>query len=68
MLEQIKQVIRDYHFDLDSRKNGIIAQNNAIQKIQHILNMEWNQGLEKFRRENDANNIREGSKLLDNEG
>jgi hypothetical protein len=54
-LEQIRGVIRDYHFDLDSRKHGGNASWVAFDKIKSILGMHWRQGEETKRRREQGN-------------
>ena len=43
-LEQVKQVIRDYHFALDLRQNGGQAAWHAVEKLEKIFDMPWKQG------------------------
>lgn len=42
--------IRDYHFALDSREHGGVAQDKAIKAIESALNLHWRQGEELERR------------------
>lgn len=42
--------IRDYHFALDSREHGGVAQDKAIKAIESSLNIHWQQGEELARR------------------
>lgn len=42
--------IRDYHFALDSREHGGVAQDKAIKAIESALNLPWRQGEELERR------------------
>jgi len=42
--EKIREVIREYYRALNQRKHGGLAQDNAFQRIQDILGMQWDQG------------------------
>ena len=42
--------IKDYHFALDSREHGGVAQDKAIKAIESALNLHWRQGEELERR------------------
>ncbi|MFM0095608.1 hypothetical protein PQQ87_08345 [Paraburkholderia nemoris] len=53
-LEEIKQAVRDYHYALDTRQHGGIAQDRAFNAICKTLGMHWQQGAEKARRESEA--------------
>lgn len=50
MLDQIREVIRDQHFALDTMKHYRVSMALAIEKIEKILGMEWSQGQEAERR------------------
>lgn len=43
-LNSIKNAIRIYYRDLDTRQHGGVAQDKAFHKIQTILGMYWRQG------------------------
>lgn len=45
-LEEIRQVIKDYHFALDNRVHGGVAQDVAFAKICKALDIPWVQGQE----------------------
>ena len=51
MLDAIRKVIRDYHYALDMRQHGGVAQGTAFNAIQNILSMPWVAGREKQDRE-----------------
>ena len=55
LLEQIKAAIRDYHWALDMRMNGNLAQTQAFGKVQELLGMPWKQGAEEQRRRRGEN-------------
>ena len=44
--DQIRQIIKDYHFQLDLRQNGGAAAVQAMLKLQVLLGMEWIEGAE----------------------
>ena len=46
----LEAALRDYHFALDSRKNGDVAADNLRRRIEEILGMPWEQGVEMKRR------------------
>lgn len=43
-LDTIREAIKGYYADLDQRKHGGIAQDQAFRKIERILGMHWEQG------------------------
>lgn len=45
-LEPIRQAIRDYHYALDTRQHGDLAQSSAFNEISQHLGMHWQQGKE----------------------
>lgn len=45
-LEPIRQAIRDYHYALDTRQHGGVAQGKAVRAIEEALGMNWKQGEE----------------------
>lgn len=49
-LGAIEQAIRDYHYALDTRQHGGVAQDRAIISICTTLDMHWEQGKEANRR------------------
>ena len=49
-IEALEAALRDYHFALDSRKNGDVAADNLRRRIEEILGMPWEQGVEMKRR------------------
>lgn len=49
-MQKIRAAIQDYHFALDSRAHGGIAQNRAFNAICEALGMHWEQGKELQRR------------------
>lgn len=51
VLEQIKQAIKDYHYALDTRQHGGVAQDKAYRAIEDAMGLPWRQGEEKARRE-----------------
>ena len=56
-IASIQKAIRDYHYALDTRQHGGVAQDKALDSICRILDMHWIQGEEKKRREeNDQRN------------
>ncbi|BCS54764.1 hypothetical protein [Geobacter sp. SVR] len=50
VLAATETAIRDYHFALDSREHGGVAQDKAIKTIEDALNLPWRQGEELERR------------------
>ena len=44
--DQVRQIIKDYHFQLDLRQNGGAAAVQALLKLQVLLGMEWIEGAE----------------------
>lgn len=54
-VEAVKLVIRDYHYGLDTRKNGNLIAGQAVSAIQVALGMEWIQGAEATRRSQTGN-------------
>lgn len=50
----IRRAIRDYHYALDTRQNGGIAQHKAFEAICQALGMHWVQGQEKTIRDGGA--------------
>ncbi len=46
----IEDAIRDYHYALDTRQHGAVAQDKAIKAIEGILSLPWRQGEELQRR------------------
>jgi hypothetical protein len=40
-LEKIEGAIREYHFALDNRKHGGVAQDVALNRIMDVLDMHW---------------------------
>jgi hypothetical protein len=59
-LDVIKDAIRDYHYALDTRQHGGVAQDRAFNAICKALDMHWQQGLEKARREPTQGEVRLG--------
>jgi hypothetical protein len=49
-LTEIQQAIADYHFALDTRAHGGVAQDRAFNAICNVLGMHWKQGEEFDRR------------------
>jgi uncharacterized protein (DUF2461 family) len=49
-LKEVRQAIADYHFELDSRQHGGVAQNNAFNAICKAVGMYWREGEELKRR------------------
>ena len=49
-LEQIAEAIRDYHYALDTRKHGGVAESAAFNSICLTMGMHWEQGKEADRR------------------
>lgn len=45
-LEPIQQAIRDYHYALDTRQHGGVAQGKAVGAIEEALGMPWKRGEE----------------------
>lgn len=45
-LEKVRAAIRDYHYALDTRQHGGVAQDRAFNAICVALNMSWRQGEE----------------------
>ncbi len=41
-LEKVEDAIREYHYALDHRKHGGVAQDVAFNRICDVLNMHWN--------------------------
>ena len=56
---QIEAAIRDFHHALDLREDGGSAGWRALQRIEEILEMPWQQGAEQARR---AEKIRAGKR------
>lgn len=50
MLVLVGQAVRDYHYALDTRQNGDLAQSRALAVICDHLGMHWQQGAELARR------------------
>ncbi|HEX8894402.1 MAG TPA: hypothetical protein VF783_13820 [Terriglobales bacterium] len=50
VLQMIRTAIRDYHFALDMRQHGGVAQDRAFHVICGALGMYWTQGEEAGRR------------------
>jgi hypothetical protein len=46
-LEAVKQAIRDYHYALDTRQHGGVAQDRAFSAICSAMGMHWVSGNEK---------------------
>jgi len=46
----IEQAIRDYHYALDTRQHGGVAQDRAVNAICNAMGMHWTQGAEAARR------------------
>lgn len=46
----VKQALRDYYLALDQRKNANTAMSVALDRIQEVLGMSWQQGAETKRR------------------
>jgi len=42
-LEKVEDAIREYHFALNSRKHGGVAQDVALNRIMDVLDMHWHQ-------------------------
>lgn len=40
----VEKAINKYHLALDRREHGGVAQNKAVQEIQELLGMNWEQG------------------------
>jgi cation transport regulator ChaB len=53
-MQKIRAAIQDYHFALDSRARGLVAQDLAFNAICQALGMQWEQGKELQRRANAA--------------
>jgi hypothetical protein len=51
---KVYQAIRDYHYALDTREHGGLAQNHAFNKICQALDMHWVQGAELAKRRAEA--------------
>jgi hypothetical protein len=49
-IKRVEAAIRDYHFALDSREHGGVAQDKAIKAIESALNLHWRPGEELARR------------------
>jgi len=45
-LAPIQQAIRDYHYALDTRQHGGVAQGKAVGAIEEALGMHWQRGVE----------------------
>jgi len=45
-LQGVAQAIRDYHFALDTRQHGGVAQDKAFNAISQAMDMHWVQGAE----------------------
>lgn len=54
-VEAVKLAIRDYHYGLDTRKNGNLIAGQAVAAIQEALGMEWIPGAEATRRSQTGN-------------
>lgn len=50
-IPEILQAIRDYHYALDTRKHGGVAQDEAFHRICSALGMQWHQGREAAERQ-----------------
>lgn len=50
LLAQIEAAIRDYHYELDMRKHGGLAESVALSAICNTMGMPWHQGKEAARR------------------
>jgi hypothetical protein len=50
-LARVMGAVRDYHFALDNREHGGVAQDRAFREICETLGMHWQQGEEAARRE-----------------
>lgn len=48
---KIREAIADYHYALDTRQHGGMAQSNAFNRICEAVDMHWQQGTEKARRD-----------------
>lgn len=51
--DAIRAAIQGYYADLDARKHGGVAMDNAFRKIEQVLGMQWIQGAAIARKEND---------------
>lgn len=54
-LAAIEKAVADYHYALDTRQHGGVAQDTAFDTICQVLGASWRRGEEKKRRE-DSNN------------
>jgi hypothetical protein len=45
-ISAIEQAIRDYHYTLDTRQHGGLAENHAFHAICNAMGMHWSQGKE----------------------
>lgn len=59
----IRQAITDYHYALDTRQHGGVAQDKALTAICNALDMQWQQGQEVERRGGNAPKFLEGYTL-----
>lgn len=50
-LPKITEAIRDYHYALDTRQHGGVAMDRAFNTIEGVMDMRWQQGAEKSRRD-----------------
>lgn len=55
VLQRVKEAIHDLHHAYDLRQHGDVAAHSALSKIEHVLGMNWVQGVEKTRRETMGN-------------
>lgn len=58
LLAESEQAVQDYHFALDSREHGGVAQDKAFRRIQAAFDLRWQQGEETKRRQCDDNSQR----------
>lgn len=49
-VRRIRKALADYHFALDTRRNGNIAMHNFVYRVEAILDARWEDGAEKKRR------------------
>jgi len=49
-LDEISEALHDYHYALDTRQHGGVAAGAAINAIEEVLDMHWQQGQETGRR------------------
>jgi hypothetical protein len=45
-LDAVKHAVRDFHFAMDTRQHGGVAAGLAMDVIQAVLGMDWQQGAE----------------------